>query len=106
MNKNRIKQQIIDDLAIIGINVYFIHFDLNEDPAPYYAYVFGESFVEEARKCFDDGYIIEGAYDDFAFDCDFEDSLRKDMINAIMSNYINERSSSSAAGRLSTDRGE
>ena len=106
MDENRIKQLIIDDLADIGIDVYFIHFDLNEDPAPYYAYVFDESLVEEARECFYNGYVIEGAYDDFAFDCDFEDSLRRDMINAIMSNYINERSSSSAAGRLSTDRGE
>ena len=106
MDENRIKQLIIDDLADIGIDVYFIHFDLNEDPAPYYAYVFDEAFVEEARKCFDEGYVIEGAYDDFAFDCDFEDSLRRDMISAIMSNYTNERSSSSAAGCSSTDRGE
>lgn len=100
MDENKIKQLIIDDLADIGINVYFIHFDLNEDPAPYYAYVFDESFVEEARKCFDDGYVIEGAYDDFAFDCDFEDSLRRDMISAISYNYIKEHN------RPTTDRGE
>ena len=106
MNEDRIKQQIINDLAIIGINVYFIHFDLGEDPAPYYAYVFDESLVEEARECFYDGYMIEGAYDDYAFDCDFVDSLCRDIIGAISYNYINERSSSSAAGRLSTDRGE
>ena len=106
MNESRIKQQIIDDLAIIGINVYFIHFDLDEEPAPYYAYVFEESLVEETREAFYDGYMIDGAYDDFAFDCDFEDSLCRDIIGAISYNYIKERSSSSAAGCLSTDRGE
>jgi hypothetical protein len=99
MDENRIKQQVIDSLDTIGINVYFIHFDLDEDPAPYYAYVFDESLVEEAREAFYDGYVIEGAYDDFAFDCDFEDSLCRDIVGAISYNYIKERS-------LSTDRGE
>ena len=97
MDENRIKQQVIDSLDTIGINVYFIHFDLGEDPAPYYAYVFDESLVEEAREAFYNGYVIDGAYDDFAFDCDFEDSLCRDIISTISYNYIKEYHRSSTA---------
>ena len=66
-----IQKKVEEKLKELGIEVYFIAFEQDEDN-PYFAYTFDKDVVEDAKKEWAKGYVIADCYDDYSFEEDFE----------------------------------
>lgn len=69
-------EKVKQTLALQGINVYYIHTEVDKDGFPYFVYTFDEKLVEEAKKNFANGFIGNGIFDDYSTDdYDFEKDI-------------------------------
>jgi hypothetical protein len=66
-----IQKKVEEKLKELGIEVYFISFEQDEGN-PYFAYTFDKNLVEEAKKEWEEGYVLGDCYDDYSFEEDFE----------------------------------
>lgn len=64
---NVVKERTIEELKKQGIDVYFIDFYVDDGGYPYFVYTFDKSMIEEATEYYKNNWIVEGAFDDWAF---------------------------------------
>ena len=82
-NINVIQERVCQELKNQNVDIYFIDCYIDNDML-YFVYTFDESILDEATQVYGEGYILEGAYDDCAFDCNTtDDRLIEEMCNII-----------------------
>lgn len=80
---NRLKQKVEKELQSQNIKVYFIAFEEDEGN-PYFAFCFDEKIIEEAKAAWNEHYVIDGVYDEYAYD-DTEERLVKEICRIVKS---------------------
>lgn len=79
----RLKERVEKELKSENIKVYFLAFTIDEG-FPYFAFCFDETIIEEAKAEWENGLVIEGVYDEYAFD-DGEEQLVKEICRIVKS---------------------
>lgn len=73
-----------------GFKVYIYAMEYDEDGTPYFAFTFDEELVKEAKDIWDNGEVLMGCYDEFAFGNAYEEKL-SDICRTIIYRYEYER---------------
>lgn len=85
-----LKRDTIARLKDKGIDVYIYAMEYDEDGTPYFAFTFDKDKVAEAKEAWEEGCIIEGCYDEYAYG-DFYEHRFHDMYHNILSRYEREK---------------
>ena len=78
---NEIQKKVEEKLNEMGVKVYFIAFEVDDDK-PYFAYTFDESIVAEAKEDWEQGMMPMNCWDDYSFEDGFE-RIVNDICNII-----------------------
>ena len=81
-----IKREVEKKLNENGIKAYIYAFEMTDDGLPYFAYTFNKEVVEEAKRCWNNGLILEDCYDDYSFEEHF-DLIVRDIFFIIKKKY-------------------
>lgn len=85
-----LKRDAIAHLKEKGIDGYIYAMEYDEDGTPYFAFTFDEELVKEAKEIWDNGEVLMGCYDEFAYGNTYEEKLN-DMCKTIIYRYEYER---------------
>lgn len=69
-----------------GIDVYIYAMEYDEDGTPYFAFTFDKDKVAEAKEAWEEGSIINGCYDEYAYGDLYEHRFH-DMYHTILNRY-------------------